>query len=328
MLKDDFGRSITYLRVSVTDRCNLRCHYCRPQRDFQWLPHKEILTLEEIFMLCSSFVTLGVKKIRLTGGEPLVRKGVIGLARRISSLQGLQELCLTTNGILLKKNASSLLAAGVTHLNISLDTLDRSLFQHITGCDALSEVLRGLETVLELGFDPVKVNMVVMKGVNDHEISRMAALSLDRPLHIRFIEFMPVGHHCSWSEERLLDIATIKGRLEREFGPLEAVQKNALSGPASLFKIPGARGYLGFISPMSDHFCSSCNRVRITADGRLRLCLFSDQEVDLKRALRQDRLSGETLTGFLTSAIHLKPAGLDDREGQPECQRIMSTIGG
>ncbi len=328
MLKDRFGRAISYLRVSITDRCNLRCRYCRPQQEFQWLPQASILSLEEIYILCSSFVELGVAKIRITGGEPLVRRGVVELAGKIASLPGLQELCLTTNGLLLKEMARGLLSAGITHLNVSLDTLNPSLFEEITGKDALPQVLDGIETALDLGFDPVKINTVVMRGINHREVGRLAALAKDRRIHVRFIEFMPVGRDCSWSRDRLVKIPEIRAAVEQEVGPLEPVTPPRLSGPASLFRFQGSKGYVGFISPMSQHFCTACNRVRITADGRLRLCLFSDQEVDLKGPLREQGLSGPSLTRFLASAIHLKPKGLDDREDEPGCQRIMSTIGG
>ncbi len=329
MLKDGHGRTITYLRLSLTDRCNFRCRYCRPQREFRWLPHEAILTMEELARLAGLFVDLGVRKVRLTGGEPLVRRGVVELARTISGLPGLQELCLTTNGLLLREMAGELLKSGVTHLNISLDTLDPRRFQMITGVDGLSRVLEGIDEALALGFDPVKINAVVMRGVNLDEVDRLAALSIQRPLEVRFIEFMPVGHDSSWDKGKLVEVAEIKSIVTSHFGRLIPVASGPLSGPARLFKVPGAQGKVGFISPMSDHFCQQCNRVRITADGRLRLCLFSDDELDLKRVLRDPQVSDEELKRFLAGAVGMKPQGLDGHHGEAAgCQRIMSTIGG
>ena len=327
MLKDRFGREITYLRLSLTDRCNLRCCYCRPQREFQWLPHREILTIEELIRLVRAFVELGVRKVRLTGGEPLVRRGVLELARAVAGLPGLQELCLTTNGLLLAEMAGELLEAGVTHLNISLDTLRPERFREITGVDGLARVMEGIDRALAAGFHPVKINAVVMREVNLDEVVDLAALSLQRPLEVRFIEFMPVGRDTSWDRERMVEIPEIQALITQRLGRLEPVAPPALAGPARLFRIPGARGRIGFISPMSHHFCGGCNRVRITADGRLRLCLFSDQEVDLKAPLREQRLSHGELTRFLREAVGLKPRGLQGRE-EEGCQRIMSTIGG
>ncbi len=328
MLTDRHGRRLTYLRLSVTDRCNLRCVYCTPQQNFSWLPHDTLLSYEEILTVAKVLGKMGLKKIRLTGGEPLVRHGLVGLAKGLVETPGIEEVCLTTNGVLLARHAKDLLSAGVRHINISLDTLDPKLFSSITGRDLFSQVWEGITAAMDLGFSPIKLNTVIMKGINDHEIQRMAALSLEYPVQVRFIEFMPIGQDSQWSEERLIPCSEIKKQVETRLGPLETLETGPNAGPATIYSIRGGIGTVGFISPLSHHFCGSCNRLRLTSDGRLRLCLFSDQEMDVKEPLRQGR-SLKELEAFFRRAVQMKPKGYKELgHDHPSCQRSMFSIGG
>ncbi|OCC16256.1 Molybdenum cofactor biosynthesis protein MoaA [Dissulfuribacter thermophilus] len=327
-MKDRYGREIRYLRISVTDRCNLACTYCNPERNFSWIPSNELLTLEEIEFVARAFSRLGLKKIRLTGGEPLLRKGIVDLAKKLYSIQGIEEVCITTNGVLLLDYADSLYDVGVRHINISLDTLRPERFKEVSGKDALHRVLAGIERVIELGFFPIKINTVLIKGINDHELFDFARLTMENVLEWRFIEYMPIGSKCSWQEGEVITTDTAKKRLEEQFGPLEEVFPNGKwHGPAKLFRIKGAKGLIGFISPMSHHFCDTCNRLRLTPDGKLRLCLFSDNEVDLKTKIREG-MSIEALSKFLKEVVYDKPLGPVAQNKEPGCERAMRAIGG
>jgi cyclic pyranopterin phosphate synthase len=329
ILSDTHGREITYLRISITDRCNLRCSYCTPKDGcINWLSHEDMLSYEEIERLADVFAGLGVRKIRLTGGEPLVRKGVEGLADRLTGIPGIKEVCITTNGILLEDMAQPLFDAGVRHINISLDTLKPERFLKITGRDLFQHVWQGIEKTIETGFTKIKLNAVAMKGVNDDEIADLARLSLGLPLEVRFIEFMPVGSATSWKKSRHLNCDAIKERVETSLGGLIPLSQGKDSGPAMIYRLEDAKGSIGFISPLSRHFCGTCNRVRITPDGRLRLCLFSDNEIDLKGRLRAG-ISNDELKIFLKEAIAQKPKGIISlRDETPHCTRAMSRIGG
>jgi len=328
VLTDRFGRNLTYLRVSVTDRCNLRCSYCMPQSHFSWIPQENILRFEEIVEVCRAFAALGISKIRLTGGEPLVRKGICSLAQKLSQIEGVKELCLTTNGVLLREYADELFEAGVHHLNISLDSLSQERFLHITHRDSFEKVWEGITYAIEKGFSPIKINSVVINGVNDIDIPALAKLSITYPIEVRFIEFMPIGENSSWGKDALLVAAEIKNIIEKKVAGLVSVTKRAGSGPASVYKLPGAKGTVGFISPLSNHFCGSCNRIRLTAEGRLRLCLFSDHEIDLRALLRKG-VRGKELEEYLKAAVLEKPEGYNSL-GKRElgCRRVMSAIGG
>ena len=327
-LIDSFGRKMTYLRLSVTDRCNLRCFYCMPQADFNWMPHENILRFEEIIRLVRVLARQGVRKIRLTGGEPLVRKDVIRLMEGISLLEGVEELCLTTNGVELPALAENIFAMGVRHINISLDTLKRDRFHGITGRDLFENVWAGINRCMELGFSPVKINFVMMKGKNDDEIPDFARLSAEYPIEVRFIEFMPVGKGSNWGEGYFLSSDEAKKIIEEKNGKLEPKRRAKNSGPAELYSLKGGKGGIGFISPLSHSFCSECNRLRITADGRLRLCLFSDREVLLRDMLR-GQITDQELAGFLLEAVARKPARyLVQEQNLPSCRRQMSSIGG
>ena len=322
MLKDPFGRQINYLRVSVTDRCNLRCFYCSSKDTFSWLPPEEILSYEEFLKVLKVALSLGIKKIRLTGGEPLVRKGLVDFVAQVAALPGLEDLSLTTNGVLLAEVAEDLKKAGLKRVNVSLDTLDPEKYARLCGRPYLSRVLRGIEAALETGLYPVKINTVVIRGENDHELEDLARLTLEAPLEVRFIEFMPVGSGAPWEHEAFLPASEIKERLS-SLGPLEESPSYG-AGPARTYALPGAKGKIGFITAMSEHFCHRCNRLRLTAEGKLRPCLFSDREVDLKPILREGAHNEQLREAFLT-ALSLKPSSR--LENTPP-KRLMRSIGG
>ncbi len=328
ILTDKYNRNITYLRLSVTDRCNLRCRYCMPQSSFSWMPAENILSFEEVTRLCASFCRLGIKKIRLTGGEPLVRRGITRLVEKINELEGLEEICMTTNGTLLSTYARELKDAGLTHINISLDTLDPRTYASITGSDVFSRVWDSIMMALELGFPKIKINSVVIKGVTDSDILDLARLALKYPVDVRFIEFMPVGDSIPWSPDSLIPNSQIKNILEADLGELTQLPHAKGAGPAALYSVSGAHGRIGFISPLSHHFCGTCNRLRVTADGKLRLCLFSDREIDLKTPLRNG-LDGQEMDTLLRNAVNSKPEGyMSLGKLNPSCHKKMSSIGG
>ncbi len=320
MLKDKFGRHIDYMRVSVTDRCNLRCIYCSQKDAFSWIPHGEILSYEELFEILDQAVKLGIRRIRLTGGEPLVRKGLISFIRQISKAWGLKDLSLTTNGTLLAEVAAELKESGLTRVNISLDTLRPDRFKEITGFDYWHRVWAGIEAALATKLAPVKINVVVLRGINDDEILDLARLTLHYPLEVRFIEFMPVGKGAAW-EKYFCSTKEVIERL-RPLRPLVPVVTQG-GGPAHTFCLSGALGKIGFISAMTHHFCATCNRIRLTADGRLRPCLFSDYEINIKSLLRRPHRT-EEIRAYIKQAVDAKPR--DRLQGRP--QRLMRSIGG
>ena len=305
-LIDRCNRKLNYLRISITDRCNLRCIYCVPYDFIPKLPHKEILRYEEILNVVRISVGLGISKVRITGGEPLVRKGVYGFLKRLTKIEGLVDISLTTNGVLLKDNINKIKSAGIKRINISLDTLNRKKYRKITGYDFFDQVWEGIELAHKMGFDPVKLNVVPLKGVNDDELTDIAALSIAYPFHIRFIEYMPMGTSQMESDRHLFG-PEIKKRID-QFGKLIPVEKGMNDGPAERFKFESARGEIGFIRPISRHFCNTCNRLRLTASGQLRPCLMSDVQVDLKALLRKGCSDAELAEVFL-QAVRLKPLG-------------------
>ena len=280
---DTYGRKINYLRLSVTDRCNLRCRYCMPEDGIPLLPQGGILTYEELFLVARTAVSLGIEKIRVTGGEPLIRKGILDFLSRLAGIPGLRQLVLTTNGLLLNEMAGPLKAAGIQRLNISIDSLVPENFRRITRGGDVSRVLSGIAAAEAAGF-PIKLNMVVMRGVNDHEVVDFAALTLDKPYAVRFIEFMPSGADADW-QSRVVPGREILDRISKRFGFAE-IGRGELAGPAKDYRIRGAAGTIGVISPVTGHFCDGCNRIRVTASGMARGCLFSETETDLKPILR------------------------------------------
>jgi GTP 3',8-cyclase len=294
---------INYLRMSVTDRCNLRCVYCTYWKEWQKQPAGEILRYEELLRLAAIAAEGGIRKIRITGGEPLVRRGIVGFLQDLNRIPGIDKVCLTTNGVLLRELAPAIYNVGVHHLNVSLDTLKRDRYHRITGSDNLPAVMAGLRQAASLGFHPLKINCVVMRGINDDEVLDIARLARDYPLQVRFIELMPTASQ-TWWQSHFLSMAEVRRRLA-VLGPLEPLIPETTAGPARNFRVPGFRGDLGFISPMSEHHCPTCNRLRLSSDGKIRPCLLESQELDLKEPLRQG--GSDSFIGFLfQEAIRLK----------------------
>jgi cyclic pyranopterin phosphate synthase len=284
-MRDNLGRTVNYLRLSITDRCNLRCCYCMPAAGVAACGHGEILRYEELLRIARAAADLGVEKVRVTGGEPLVRKGVVEFLAALRAVPGLTEIALTTNGLLLAPLADQIRAAGVERLNVSLDSLDPDTFARITRGGDLHQVLAGLDAAERAGLR-LKLNMVVMRGINDHEVERFAALSLDKPWSVRFIEYMPTIKERAW-RNRVIAGSEVLERLGRHF-TLEPLASGRLCGPARPYRIAGARGTVGIITPMTDHFCGACNRIRVTATGLAKSCLLADDAVDLKPDLAAD----------------------------------------
>lgn len=327
MLFDPYQRRINYLRISVTDRCNLRCRYCMPEEGVPTIPHEKILTYEEILRLVRIFVSEGISKIRLTGGEPLVRKGIVEFVANLSKIDGIKDLSLTTNGILLKDYARELKQAGLNRVNISLDTLQRDRFYQITRRNGFERVWEGIQEAFNVHLLPIKINMVAIRGMNDDEIESFAQLTFRLPLTVRYIEYMPSGNGEEWREGSILTIKEIKARLER-MAPLIPIPSTALDGPARRFYFEGALGEIGLIGPVSDHFCGNCNRLRLTPDGKIRTCLFSDEEIDVREYLRNGA-GDEELKERLLEALKTKPEKHHINTHQfKKCQRNMSAIGG
>jgi cyclic pyranopterin phosphate synthase len=328
-LVDAYERKIDYLRISVTDRCNLRCVYCMPPEGIELAESKNILRYEEIKRLVRLAASHGVTKIRVTGGEPLVRKGIIEFLNDVASIPGIKDLSLTTNGVLLKGYAQQLKDAGLKRVNVSLDSMKRERFLQMTRGDNLKEVLEGLEEAQRVGLTPVKLNMVVIKGFNDDEIVDFALMSKTQPYHIRYIEYMPFNTQEGWQREKCISAKEIKEMIEKALGPLEQVtDTNGAAGPARRYRFNGAPGEIGLISPVSEHFCGSCNRLRLTSDGKLRTCLFSDNEVDLRTPLR-DGSPDEVIEKIMMDAVREKPKGHAINENIfKKCSRTMSLIGG
>ena len=311
---DSFAREITYLRISITDRCNYRCRYCMPEEGVEKRAHGDICSLEELRDMAAAAVRCGVKKIRVTGGEPLVRRGAVDFCRMLSEIPGVEELCITTNGSLLAEQAAALREAGVTRLNVSLDTLKEERFRAITRAGTLSDVLRGLESAERAGFAKIKLNCVLLGGVNDDEIADFAALTRAHDWQVRFIERMPMG--CGRDFGAYLPAQTVLERCPE----LEPVSHD---GVAACCRFPGAKGTVGLIAPMSHAFCSECSRIRITADGKLKPCLHSAAELSLRG------LSGDELEAAIRRGILMKPERHHmNATGETETQRGMFEIGG
>lgn len=319
-LRDLFGRRIHYLRVAVTDRCNFRCRYCMPQ-DNNWLPDHSMLSDQELVLLIHIFASLGVDKVRFTGGEPLMRAGVADLLAQVKAVDGINEVNITTNGQLLPAYALSLKTAGVDRVNVSLDTLNRNLFKALTGQDALEQVVNGIKQVLEAGFSTVKINMVVMKGVNSGELADFARLTLEYPFQVRFIEYMPFN----FGENYLMTAADMLEQLAAT-GITGLIAVPGQLTTARIYRLPDAKGTIGFISPVTQHFCSCCNRVRITPDGFLKPCLLTNLEYPLRDWLRAG-LSQQELTRLIVEAVRTKPRS-SQLGSQPLSGRPMFRIGG
>jgi cyclic pyranopterin phosphate synthase len=324
---DNFNRPISYLRVSVTDRCNLRCVYCMPPEGVPWRPHGEILRYEEIETTVRAAASLGISKVRLTGGEPLVRKGLVDLVAMIARIPGIDDLAMTTNGILLTRHAEELKAAGLRRVNVSLDTLRPERFCRITRLGELSDTLEGIAAAKEAGLVPVKVNTVVIRGLNDDEVVDFARLTYAPDWHVRFIEVMPLGDNADWAGNGYVPMGEVRERIEKELGALIPAKLRDGSGPARYYRLPGAQGTVGFITPISEHFCYQCNRLRLTADGKLRPCLLSDYEIDLRTPLRRGA-GAEEVKALIIEGIRNKPERHYLSEQVIPQGRAMSEIGG
>lgn len=326
-LLDGFSRPITYLRISVTDKCNLRCTYCMPEGGLPWLRREDILSYEEIAAIVRAAASVGVSTIRLTGGEPLVRRNLSRLIAAIAEIPGIDDIALSTNGLLLAGQLHELVAAGLRRINLSLDTLRRDRFEAIARRPGFEAVLQALDAAIDAGLTPVKVNCVVMRGKNDDELVDFARLTRDRPIYVRFIEVMPVLENVELQRDAYVSSDEILQRIaaQEELRPVVGPSGN---GPARYFAYSGAAGAIGVISPLSHDYCERCNRVRLTADGRLRLCLFGDYALDLRAPLRGGAGTTE-LASLLRSAMLIKPERHHLRLGEPASRmRAFSEIGG
>ncbi len=318
---DGEGREINYLRISVTDLCNLRCRYCIPEEGIIKKCHSDILSMEEIEEIVKVSTKLGVNKVRLTGGEPLVRRGIVGLVQKISEIPGINEVALTTNGTLLGQYAKDLKKAGLKRVNISLDTLQEDRYEYITNGGKLKNVLEGIRAAKEVGLTPLKLNVVLVKGFNDDEIDDFINLTIENEYDIRFIELMPIGDNGDWSKEHCISNNIV---LEKYPNLIPIINKDK-SAPAQHYKLPGAKGRVGLINPISSHFCSSCNRIRLTADGKIKPCLHSNDEVDIKTDLREKR----DILPIIVNAVKIKPKEhhMNEKNYNP-INREMVQIGG
>lgn len=330
-LIDNYQRQIRYVRISITDRCNFRCRYCMPSSGVEWIPHEHIMRYEEYLRILRICIARGVEKVRITGGEPLIRKGVVPFIRCIREMGGLKDISLTTNGVMLDTKADSLKKAGLNRLNISLDTLDREKFAHITRVDAFERVTAGIRCAFDAGLTPVKINVVAIRGFNDDEIPAFAEMTCSSPVEVRFIELMPMGCATRYGEYDLIGAPEIRNVIEERFGTLEEVAYN--HGPARVYRISGAQGTIGLIGAMSEHaFCGRCNRIRITATGHLRPCLFSEEELDLLTPMRQG-ISDRELEALIEEGVKMKNLSHGLCAGNPSaacqgCSTLMNTLGG
>ncbi len=318
-MKDSYDREINYLRISITDRCNLRCKYCIPEQGVEKLEHSSILTLEEIDEIVEAFVELGINKIRITGGEPLVRNGAVSLIRKISQHEGIKDIALTTNGIYLKDMAKELKEAGLKRVNISLDTMNEKKFSMMTRGGHLSNVLEGIEKAKEVGLTPIKLNVVLIGGFNDNEIEDFIALTKDEEIDVRFIELMPIGEASSWSVDNFLSNDAVLQKVPS----LIKEPCIDITSPAVYYRLQGAKGRVGLISPITCKFCSSCNRVRLTAEGKLKYCLHSNEEFDIKKVVREHGLIKE----FIEQSIAQKPQEHTIEEGNFVLRNMVQTGG-
>ncbi len=328
MLIDPFGRAITYLRISITDRCNLRCAYCQPAAGLQMLPNEELLTVNEIVHVAETAASLGIYKIRLTGGEPLVRADIVEIVGRIAKIPGITDISLTSNAILLGSLAQKLADAGLKRVNISMDTLNPEKYRRITRFGNFETAWKGILAAEAAGLMPIKLNTVVVGGFNDDEIPTLARLSLSHLWHVRFIELMPVANEQDWGDglpsvaQRYVSVQKMQSMLQDL--NMEPIEAPAGSGPERSFRVPGVPGTIGFISPLGDHFCNKCNRLRLTADGRLRSCLLVDKEISIREALK----TGQDLKTFIEKAVAEKPKGHELESHNCPDARCMSQIGG
>ncbi len=327
LLADAFARPITYLRISVTDRCNLRCTYCMPEAGLPWIAKTEILSFEEIERIVAAAASVGVRSVRLTGGEPLVRRDLAALVGRLAAIDGIDDIALSTNGLLLAEQCEELVAAGLRRVNVSLDTLREERFQTIARRPGLERVLAGIDAALAAGLAPLKINCVVMRGQNDDELSAFANLTRRRAVFVRFIEMMPVVENAAGQRDAYVSATEMLARIGAE-GTLLPAPGPGGNGPARYFAFADAPGAVGVISPLSHDYCETCNRVRLSADGRLRLCLFGDYEIDFRTPVRAGATLDE-LAALLQGGMLIKPERHHLRLGEAGSRmRAFSEIGG
>lgn len=326
-MQDQFGRTIEYLRLSVTDRCNLRCRYCMPEEGVAELAHGDVLRYEEMLRVVAAACRLGIRKVRVTGGEPLVRRGIVGFIGQLAALPEKPEITLTTNGLLLADQAEALKAAGLSRVNISLDTLRPGRFSELTRRPGLEKVLAGIAAAEKAGMLPIKLNVIPFANFNDDEIVDFARLTLDHPWDVRFIEFMPISSDLDYASRDGLPMTEVEARL-RTLGELQALSHQEACGPALMYRFAGAKGRVGLIPSVSGHFCGDCNRLRVMADGRVRGCLFDNAETDLKSLLR-DGSDDRALEQRLMQAACAKPEKHQiNGQGFTTPNRRMHGIGG
>jgi cyclic pyranopterin phosphate synthase len=326
-MKDSYGREINYLRISITDRCNLRCVYCMPMEGMSFVPGRELLTPEEIEKVGRAAAGAGFRKIRLTGGEPTLRQDVVEIVERLSNIPDIHDLVMTTNGLRLPWTAGALARAGLNRVNIHIDSLDEKRLPNVMRLNSLKKVWAGIEAAERAELVPIKLNVVVTRGYNDHDLVELARLTLEHDWHVRFIELMPLGGPAEVAFDHYVPTRESMERIAQALGPLFPINHGDIVGEARLYRLAGARGNLGFISPVSDPYCDSCNRMRVTADGRIRLCLLSEKELNFRDTLRNGG-SHEDLVQLFRRAIRAKPVGHQLAEGIHPENRTMSQIGG
>ena len=326
MTFDRFGRKLHYLRISLTDHCNMRCLYCLPP-DTTFRPNAELMQNDEILQLTRLFASLGFDKIRLTGGEPTLRGNLVELVRDIAGTPGIRAVSMTTNGMLLAKLARPLAKAGLQRVNISIDTLDPDKFRRLTCVGKLQDVWQGIMAAGQAGLQPIKLNVVVVRGYNEEDVVDLARLTLQHAWQVRFIEMMPFGGAIEFQTRKMVTAAETQQRIRQALGPLSSIDDGKLNGEARLFQLPGAQGTLGFIYSITEPFCEDCNRARLTADGKLRLCLLREQEVDLLTLLRNG-VPLDDLKKVVLEALWNKPWGQNLADGALPLQRALNEIGG
>jgi cyclic pyranopterin phosphate synthase len=329
MPRDGFGREIDYLRISLTDHCNLRCVYCMPTSGLAFLPSEELLDAHEIELVAAAAVSIGFRKIRLTGGEPTLRADLLDIVSRLAALPGLRDLALTTNGVLLPKLAHRLRRAGLRRVNVHLDSLDPDRLTRVMRWGTLAEIWAGIEAAEAAGLVPIKLNAVVVRGFNEDDVVPLAALSLERAWHVRFVEPMPLGtgDTARVARDGVVPAAELRRRIEAALGRLQPLEAHDPADESRNYTLPGARGVVGFISPVSEPYCGTCNRMRLTADGRFHLCLLNDDELDVRRAIRSGG-GREAVAEILLRAVAHKPTGHRLAIGQTTADRQMFQIGG
>ena len=326
-MKDGFGREINYLRISLTDRCNLRCVYCMPMHGLTFVPNQDLLSAEELEQVVLAAVDTGFRKVRLTGGEPTLRQDIVEIVRRLSSITGVEQLVMTTNGYRLPYIAQDLAEAGLSRVNIHVDSINRGNLARIMRLGSADKAWAGIVAAEKAGLLPIKLNAVITRGYNDDAAVELSRLTLNKPWQIRFIELMPFAGPTEIQLEHYVSSDEIRSRIEQRLGPLFALNEGQLEGEARVFRLAGAEGTVGFISPVSNPYCDDCNRMRLTADGRLRMCLLSDKEINFRRTLRNGGVH-QDLVNLFERAIRAKPVGHELQRGVHPAERTMSQIGG